>query len=65
MTIARLRSLQPGQDGLGTHDALYAKCKTDVVSLIDLVKNSTTRGNMDMQTSRLAALEAAYARCAV
>ncbi|GAM84650.1 hypothetical protein ANO11243_026490 [Dothideomycetidae sp. 11243] len=67
LTITRLLSLQPvasPDSAVNVNDALYAKCKTDVTSMIELVKNST-RGNLDMQKSRLAALEEAFERCAV
>ncbi|KAF2154359.1 hypothetical protein K461DRAFT_312286 [Myriangium duriaei CBS 260.36] len=66
LTIARLLTLQPStsDSAVTVNDALYAKCKTDVTSMIELVKNST-RGNLDMQKSRLAALEEAFERCVV
>ncbi|PSK40040.1 hypothetical protein B9Z65_7980 [Elsinoe australis] len=63
VTIARLLSIEPAQD-VNVNDALYTKCKNDVMSMMEFLK-SGVRGNLEMQRTRLVALEEAFEKIVV
>ncbi|KAF2219593.1 fungal-specific transcription factor domain-containing protein [Elsinoe ampelina] len=63
VTIAKLLSIEPTQD-VNVNDALYTKCKNDVMTMIDFLKNGS-RGNLEMQRTRLLALEEAFDKIVV
>ncbi|PNS17045.1 hypothetical protein CAC42_5009 [Sphaceloma murrayae] len=63
VTIARLLSIQPAQD-VNVNDALYTKCKNDVVTMMDFLRGGI-RGNLEMQSTRSLALEEAFEKIVV
>jgi len=63
LTIARLLAVPPTAD-TNIQDALFAKCKADVVRMVEILRDGN-RGNTEMQQTRLAVLQEAVEKMLV